>query len=128
VTATEWMIVTVVSITDGDTVRLIRERHIELDGRRYLLMDDYDEKPHGEPIRLVWVDTPERGQDGYAQARMDVANWFAEHNSGMGSLFVYCYESAGWDRILGDVVDVSGNSLSQWLMVEKGWAPYVKGK
>jgi hypothetical protein len=30
--------------------------------------------------------------------------------------------------MLGDLIDADGNSASQWLMVERGWPPYVKGK
>jgi hypothetical protein len=37
---TEWRVETVVSVTDGDTLRLRRSRVIELDGRSYRLTDE----------------------------------------------------------------------------------------
>jgi len=117
---TEWAVLTVTKVTDGDTVRVIRSRPIELDGRRYLLTD---RDPAGEPIRLVWVDTPERGtHPGWEDARADLADWIASHQP----LRVVCYESGGWDRLMGDLLDADGNSASEWLMTVKGWPPYVK--
>ena len=69
---TEWRVETVVSVTDGDTVRLRRSRVIELDGRTYRITD---EDPRGVAVRLTWVDTPERGDAGYKQAHDELANW-----------------------------------------------------
>jgi endonuclease YncB( thermonuclease family) len=123
VNGTEWDVEAVVSVTDGDTLRLIRSRVIELDGRRYRLTD---EGADGVPIRLVWVNTPERGKEHYKAARYDLMAW-AEHLSA-GPLRVVCYESAGWDRLLGDLIDATGASASQWLMRERGWPAYEKGK
>lgn len=124
-TGTEWRVESVVSVTDGDTVRLVRSKPVELDGRRYRLTDD---EPKGVPIRLVWVDTPERGDHpGWEQARQDLREWIADH-VGTRPLRVVCYESAGWDRLLGDLLDADGNSASQWLMTVKGWPPYVNGR
>lgn len=123
---TEWVVDRVTSVTDGDTVRLVRSRITELDGRRYLL-SDYD-IVSGVPIRLVWVDTPERGHHpGWENARADLAKWIADRQlpNAMPTLRVIVYESAGWDRLLGDLLDLDGNSASQWLMIERGWPPYV---
>lgn len=118
-TGTEWRVERVARVTDGDTVRLIRSRPIEIDGRRYRIMDDTSE---GVPVRLVWVDTPERGDPGWAQARADLTEWIFVHSPG---LRVVCYESAGWDRLLGDLIGADGCSASQWMMTERGWPPYV---
>ena len=131
---TEWRVETVVSVTDGDTVRLRRSRVIELDGRTYRITD---EEPRGVSIRLTWVDTPERGDAGYKQAHDDLANWVQERGHAMVAkqrqpLRVVCYESGGWDRLMGDLLDADGNSASQWLMTEgnngAGWPAYVKGQ
>ena len=133
---TEWQVESVASVTDGDTVRLIRSRVVEIDGRSYRITDD---EPKGIPIRLVWVDTPERGQHpGWEKARDDLREWLAPWmvlgSDGRpmtdiaGQLRVVCYESGGWDRLMGDLLDTDGNSASQWLMTERGWPPYVKGK
>jgi len=127
---TEWRVETVVSVTDGDTVRLRRSRVIELDGRTYRITD---EDPRGVAVRLTWVDTPERGDAGYKQAHDELANWVRMHADGLGDgLRVVCYESGGWDRLMGDLLDADGNSASQWLMTEgnsgAGWPAYVRGK
>jgi endonuclease YncB( thermonuclease family) len=120
VTGTVWAVDAVPRITDGDTVRLVRSRVIELDGRRYRLTDA---EPTGVPIRLVWLDTPERGQPGYLQARDDLAHWIWDR----ADITVVCYESAGFDRLLGDLIDAEGNSASQYLMIECGWPAYDGG-
>jgi endonuclease YncB( thermonuclease family) len=121
-----WDVAGVVSVTDGDTLRLIRSRRVVLDGRAYHVIDD----AKGVAVRLVWVDTPERGDHpGWENARADLTAWLHGH---AGPFRVYCYDtSAGWDRLLGDLIDADGNSASQWLMTEGnggvGWPPYVKG-
>lgn len=114
-----WLISSVVSITDGDTVRVIRSRIVDVDGRRFYVTDV---DPHGVPIRLTWLDTPERGQLGWGTARADLITWIDEHRA-IG-LEVICYGSAGWDRVLGDVRS-AGESASQWMMQERGWLPYT---
>lgn len=114
---TTWDVTEVERVTDGDSVRLWRAREIELDGRRYGLSD-----LDSVPIRLVWLDTPERGEVGYREARDDVLAWL-ERKRG-APLTVTCYESAGWDRLLGDVRADDGTSLSAWLMIECGWPMY----
>ena len=123
-TGTEWDVEDVVSVTDGDTLRLIRSREIQL-GDEWFRIADVKSKP----IRLTWVDTPERGQPGYHEAAADLEDWLVAHD---GDLRVICYESAGWDRLLADLIDEDGNSASQWLMTSgnngAGWPAYVKGK
>jgi endonuclease YncB( thermonuclease family) len=113
------------TVVDGDTVRLVRERHVELDGRRFLLVDD-PEDPRGVPVRLVWVDTPERGSARWYTAKGDLIGWVLDHLDG---LEVVCYESGGFDRLLGDLVAADGSSASVWLMTEgdggAGWPAYV---
>lgn len=122
-TGTTWEVDEIVKVTDGDTLRLVRSRIIELDGNDYLLADA---NHRGVPIRLTWVDTPERGQPGYTQARDDLITW--TETIAAQPLRVICYESGGFDRLLGDLIDADGHSASQWLMTERGWPPYVKGK
>jgi endonuclease YncB( thermonuclease family) len=126
---TAWRVDLVTHVTDGDTLRLIRSREIELDGRRYWLADA---EPEGVAIRLAWVDTPERGvHPGWEQGRADLMDWLSGKGRRAGALHVICYASAGWDRLLGDLLDPDGNSASQWLMTEgnggAGWPPYVEG-
>lgn len=118
-TGTEWRVDAVPRITDGDSVRLTRSRTIELDGRDYWLSDA---DPNGVPIRLVWVDTPERGDPAYKIAQGDLAEWVIR--LARLPLRVICYESAGWDRLLGDLIDADGNSASQYLIRDRGWPVY----
>lgn len=120
----EWTVERVAKVTDGDTVKLIRSRVMCIDGKDFRVTD-----VEPESIRLVWVDTPERGKPGYKQATEDLAAWIKEHADGLGEgLRVVCYDSGGWDRVMGDLIDADGASASQWLMVERGWPPYVEGK
>lgn len=117
---TEWDVDEVAKVTDGDTVRLVRSRITNIDGHEYLIADA---NPAGISIRLVWVDTPERRKPGWDDARDDLRDWIDTHRP----LRVICYDSAGWDRLLGDLIDADGNSASQWLMAERDWPAYVRG-
>jgi endonuclease YncB( thermonuclease family) len=118
-TGTEWRVDAIHRVVDGDTIHVIRSRDMQL-GDEWFDVADLNPKS----IRLVWVDTPERGHPGYMQARKDLIDWCARNID----VRVICYESAGWDRLLGDLIDADGNSASQWLMAERGWPPYVRGK
>lgn len=113
---TEWQVKRVTRVVDGDTVRVIRSRIMRLGDDDFLVTDVED-----VPIRLTWVDTPERGQDGYHLARQHLADWITPRAAG---LRVVVYESAGWDRLLGDLLDSDGRSASQHLMIDRGWPPY----
>lgn len=130
---TEWQVDRIDKVTDGDTVRVVRSR-IEHMGDHDFRITDVDSMP----IRLVWVDTPERGDHpGWETARADLHAWIEEAGNlwldsdgqvRTPALRVITYESGGWDRMLGDLIDADGNSASQYLMTVKGWPPYVKGK
>lgn len=105
---------------DGDTVTLIRSRIAPLGDEPFYLRD-----VTGKAIRLAWVDTPERGEAGYSQADYDLDEWILARR---GRLRVVCYGSAGWDRLLGDLIDDRGESASQYLMREKHWPMYEAGR
>ena len=123
-TGTEWQVDRIDKVTDGDTVRLIRSRIEHMGDHDFRITD-----VTSMPIRLVWVDTPEKGDHpGWENARTDLTIWIEAHELDGKSLRVITYESAGWDRMLGDLIDADGNSASQWMMTERGWPPYVKGK
>lgn len=129
--ATAWRVDAVLAVSDGDTVRLLRSRPFSMDGRHYRLADDPEREPRGVPIRLLWVDTPERGtHPGWEQARAELQGWIRRAQLfGSGPITVLCYESGGWDRIMGDLIAPDGTSASQWLMTKgnggAGWPPYV---
>lgn len=121
----------VASVTDGDTIRAHLSRSEELDGD-----DDFtatvtyrSRDPRGLPIRVLWVDTPEmRAKDPAERiqaglARDDVITWLAKYP---GKLRV---ETAGRDdlsRHLGDIYVTGdrGNTLSQYLIRDRGWLPF----
>jgi hypothetical protein len=122
---TTWDVDRIIRVVDGDSLRVARSRLVDLDGRHYRLTDA---DPAGVLLRLAWVDTPERGKPGWETAGHDLRAWLF---GGPGSPIVprtglraVCYESAGWDRILADLLDANGNSASQWLMTDRGWPPY----
>ncbi len=125
-TGTEWRVIHVDETRsgrrrgDGDTVYLIRTGRARLGDDEFYLTD-----VEPKSIRLVWVDTPEAGEPGHRKAADDLTAWIEA--AGAPNLRVVCYESAGWDRLLGDLIDFDGNSASQWLMIEKGWPPYDGG-
>lgn len=122
---TDWAIDRIVSVTDGDTVRLMRSRSLGVsDGLETL---QRDAEPKGVPIRLVNVDTPERAQPRHEEARADLRNWLLMN---LPLLRVITYPGGGFDRLLGDIYangDV-GNTASQYMLRDRGWLPYVRGK
>jgi endonuclease YncB( thermonuclease family) len=122
VAGTDWVVERVVSITDGDTVRLVRRRSEVIDG---LGVDHYDTEPKGIAIRLVTLDTPERGEPGHDKAKQDVIDWLTFWR---GELRIETWPGGGFDRLLGDIyAGDRGNTLSQHMLRDKGWLPYVKG-
>lgn len=124
---TEWDIERVASVTDGDTLRVVRSRIEHMGDHDFRITD-----VKSVPIRLVWVDTPEdEDHPGWENARSDLMRWIADHSVHVngGGMRVIVYDGgAGWDRLLGDLIDAEGASASQWLMVERGWPPYRRGK
>lgn len=108
---------------DGDTVNLKRTGLRQL-GDDWWQMTD----PRHRSFRLPWVDTPEAGHPGYDTADADLDGWILERLRAGRKLRVVVYESAGWDRLLGDLIDDAGDSASQYLMRECGWPLYVKGQ
>jgi endonuclease YncB( thermonuclease family) len=127
---TDWAIDRIVSVTDGDTVRLMRSRILGVSDGLETLQRDTD--PKGVAIRLVNLDTPERGEAGYELARSDLFRWLytqdAFHSG--GNLRVITYPGGGFDRLLGDIYvngDI-GSTASQHMLRNKNWPPYVRGK
>lgn len=115
---------TVVKVTDGDTLRLHLSRDVPLvHGWKHTISDDM---PTGQAVRLVILDTPERGHPGYLEAAADVRDWLMNVTLAGRTLRCETYNSGGFDRILGDLY-VDGDrsqSLSQH-MLRLGWLPYL---
>ncbi len=120
---TTWDVDRIVKVIDGDSLHVLRSTITKLGDDWYRIHDvaaDGTRRPVA--LRLAWVDTPERGKPGWAEAREDLFRWVDEIST--DALTAVCYESAGWDRILADLTDANGNSASQWLMTDRGWPPY----
>jgi endonuclease YncB( thermonuclease family) len=129
---TDWHVIELVRVTDGDTVRLVRERTERLDDQEDVHRDvadpNGDGKDDGVPIRLINLDTPERGEEGYSQAKADLAAWITVHSH---ELMVTTWgETGGFDRFLGDlwVEGDRSNTATQYMLRDKGWLPYVRGQ
>ncbi len=126
---TDWAVDAVARIVDGDTIRVVRSRVLgQTDDQLVVARDRHR---NGMAIRLVTLDTPERGEPGYVEARDDVARWLLEH---AGRLRIETWPGGGFDRLLGDVY-VAGDradTLSQWMLRYGngglGWDPYVGSK
>lgn len=137
------------TVTDGDTIRAFLEgwrqtadsqpvralgaviepySRVTLDKRVY---------PRGASIRLVHVNTPERGKqtpeplpDGrvgtWAEARQDALNWLSVATLSGSMLRAETWSLEGnLGRLLGDVyhADDRGDTLSQY-MLRQGWPIY----
>lgn len=127
---THWTVDRVTKVVDGDTVRVHRSRKLAyLDGIEILARDATPDGviPYGVPVRLVNLDTPERGEAGYEQAREDLREWLMEN---LPVLRVITYPGGGFDRLLGDIYVAGdiGNTATQHMLRDKGWPPYVRGK
>ena len=126
---THWKVKQIVRVVDGDTVRMVRERVIDVaDGLQQTITDvdtDDDADVDGVSVRLVNLDTPERGDPGYTEAKNDLALWLGNN---AGRLRVITYPGGGFDRILGDIYldGEIGNTATQYMLKDRGWEPYMK--
>lgn len=107
---------------DGDTVAALvwADRPLGYGLRQRVYSGAQDGLPAEASLRLAWLDTPERGQVGYAEAKADAAAWLAER---AGALHVVVFGSGGLGRLLGDVRDDTSGSLSQHQLA-RGWPPW----
>jgi endonuclease YncB( thermonuclease family) len=111
---TAWTVLTITRVVDGDTVRLIRTRDLgNADGLTITATDTTD-----VPVRLIHVDTPERGEVGWAEAKADLEKWVLGHE---GSLTLHTAGRDRYGRLLGDLHDPDGDTASLHLIRDKGW-------
>lgn len=103
---------------DGDTVDLDVARPIEVAPGWSASV--WNSAPYH--VRLIILDTPERGQLRYREATTELAAWLAQH----AHLRVEVYGTAGWDRDLADIYVAGdrGNTATQ-AMLRAGWPVYV---
>lgn len=114
------------SDVDGDTVRILRWRDEQIaDGLRGRFYDDPAWFPRGQSVRLINLDTPERGEDGWQQACDDLRAWLGAAGD---ALMVTTWGMAGgFDRLLGDFWVHDRNNTASQHMLRIGWDPYVEG-
>lgn len=118
--AADWAVDVVVKVVDGDSV------HLMMSTSPQLVTEDLAQSfSTARPwkCRLVTLDTPERGEVGWAEARNDVASWLAEYAD---DLRAQTYQRDNFGRVLTDIYVAGdrGNTLSQ-AMLKAGWNPYV---
>ena len=113
-TPKDWQIVRVVKVVDGDTVAFEVSRVLDDDGEREIF-----ERVRSMKVRLVTLDTPERGEVGWPEARADVAYWLSVG----GPLRVETYGRDAFGRHLGDVYVTGdrGDTLTQHMLTVGGW-------
>lgn len=72
-------------------------------------------------FRLITLDTPERGEPGWGDARSHVAAWFVQHPDTR----VRTYGRDSFGRTLGDIYDRdTGESLTEHMLRDRGWQPW----
>lgn len=109
----------VVRVVDGDTVRA-RLRHVSPVTPGFTQTVE-SAAPAGLALRLVTVDTPERGEVGWSDARGDLLCW-----CDAGPVEVETYYPDNFGRLLADLYRAGdrGDTASQFLL-RAGWEPYT---
>jgi endonuclease YncB( thermonuclease family) len=112
---TAWTVLNVSRVIDGDTVVLTRSREVgEADGLRITATDINPAR-----MRLVHVDTPERGEVGWFDAKADLEKWVAANES--AGLVLYTAGRDNFGRLLGDLKTIGGDSASLYMIRDRGW-------
>lgn len=114
----DYELITVRRVVDGDTVDLTVGRTIDFGF--YLI----EHKQFSARFRLAGVDTPERGQPGWAEAGDFVGLWLADRE---GIARVYTIKPDNFGRFLAVIYGAGGpaDSLNQALLdYGYGW-PYL---
>lgn len=106
----DYRITNLLRVVDGDTVDLSLDLGFGM------------ERTKGR-YRLVIVDTPERGQDGYLEAMNALAGWLGGHFTADGLRGV-TYKSDSFGRYLIDIYAKDGSTASEYLL-EQGYGRYV---
>ncbi len=145
VNGSDWNVCEPVRTTDGDTQRIIRAQvrwtlntHskvatglIRESWSVEVIKDNKDHFPRGLAGRLINIDTPERGDDGYETASRDLEQFCAIYRD---RLRCVVYDTGGgFDRLLIDlyVLDADGKTIltsASQHMLRLGWQPYLDRK
>lgn len=120
----------VVSVTDGDTVRL--DYSYWREQRPGMAVEVHESDPVGKdegiPCRLVLLDTPERkDRAAWAKARLDALTWIGDHLDAGLEMEVWLDGRGGFGRPLVDIYVRGARdvTLSQH-MLRLGWFPYIE--
>lgn len=120
--ATPWKVLSLARVIDGDSVVLTRSRTIGVaDGLR---IDATDTAP--VRVRLVHIDTPERGEEGWSQARDDLTLWINTHAYRVGGLVLHDAGRDAFGRVLGDLQTPDGDSASLHMIRDRGWKTWME--
>lgn len=137
-----YSVVDVVRVVDGDSVDLLLE---PLDSRRPVFATPWQDEGfhvstrvawfivdgamsiepqsrHVQRVRLLGVDTPERGQPGWAEATAFTQAWLAD----AGAMVAVTSRSDSFGRYLADVRDGDGMSLSSALLAAGHAVPWSR--
>lgn len=113
----EFTIQTVVSVYDGDTLTVVLDRG----------WYDYSQRD----VRVNGIDAPEKKSPTLAEGvkvRDAVRAWLTRAAAnGPLTLVSYQLENDKYGRVMGDVRDATGNTLSAYLLANKLAHPYAGG-
>lgn len=118
---TDWKVLGLDHIVDGDTVDLLVSRPVGT-------VDQFTISAQGViRVRSVHLDTPEKDEEGYAQATEDLVVFIQSALSYPG-LRVTTQGKDSFGRYLGDVYFVNdrARTLSDYMVREKGWPVWAK--
>lgn len=126
----DWAVEEVVHVVDGDTVDVVLSRVVgELDGF------DLVARSHGKTrLRLVHLDTPERGKAGYNQATQELADWLSTASSWAGLRVATQVKPDAFGRLLADIYSAADRAAtaSDFMVRDAnhgaGWPVWIKGQ
>ena len=130
VTGTDWEIVRVAHMVDGDTFDVILSRPVGVIDGFQLTATSLADKP--ARLRVLHLDTPEEGDAGYHEATSDAKDWLYSWDPSVdGGLRVKTYGKDSFGRYLSDVYPVSepDETFSRYMLLHAndghGWPPYT---
>lgn len=117
--AGDWRVDEVVKVVDGDSI------HVQMSTRPQLVTHNLAQvwmtaKPW--KLRLVHIDTPERGEDGWAEARSFVTQWLGARDGAVRCETLY---PDNFGRMLADVYEAGDRSKTlTYALLTAGYEPY----
>lgn len=115
----DWEVVAVRKVVDGDTVDLLVRRDIGT-------LDAFTIQAVGPiRVRLIHLDTPERGEEGFDRATADLRNWL-----GAWTRYGLRVVTTGVDVFGRDLADIysaadRAETASDHMVRAKGWPVWV---